>query len=118
MTPHRYRCETCNKFHIERLQREEIIEDAIAKVWVNQPMCGDEWLLPDHISMSSHYGFCCHSDAVAAEQRIKDVIKELETRIYNIERARKENSQLTGGHLTVQLYKDTISLLRNGVEKK
>ena len=79
--------------------------------------------------MSSHYGFCCHSDAVAAEQRIEDVIRELEGMIRDATKLLPAlaNTTTIGDFpisqrdtmkTRIDAYKQAINLLRNGVEKK
>ena len=55
--------------------------------------------------------------ATKAEQRIADVIAELEERTKLLENARGRNMNLSGGNLSISLYRDIISLLKNGVKQ-
>lgn len=58
----------------------------------------------------------CLSHPLAPGVLMKSVIEELEHRIADVEMARKNATQLTGGNLLVNVYKDTISLIRDGVK--
>lgn len=60
----------------------------------------------------------CLSHPQAREHMNKEVIEELEDRIKLISNAREHNMNLSGGHLSISLYTDSIQLPKEGVKKK
>ncbi len=75
--PHKYRCETCTYFKLYEPERTEFA-DCLHPDFKNDPFMreihGYEY---DRIEVM---GCASHSDAGKAEQRIADVIKELQKR--------------------------------------
>ena len=98
--PHRYRCETCKHFYKDSPTRYSLCRKF------------DQLIDGEDIWFVSRIGCAPHSDAIATEQRIEDVIGELE----------RIESQSTSDDIVSCEYRSglcvAINLLRNGVEKK
>ena len=81
----------------------------------NIHMCGDDRIDDIAPSVTREHG--CASHPLALQVLAAPVIGELEKRITMLENARGHNMNLSGGNLSINLYKDVIKLLKEGVKK-
>ena len=107
--PHKYRCETCSNTYKDDLQGFTYCKETHLVLFVRD---GNDKIIDRGVSVliTRCVGCASHSDATKAEQRIADVIAELEKRKRDAER---EGATLLVSYINID---EILALLRGKEE--